>query len=217
MLVFSRFMEGSKKSGSTRSVIGKELRGGFIKEGIDFLRNTGNGVKRILFSQLLLNCVTSMLFVFIPLYLIELNHAEIGYVFFIYSAIFGVSSIFWGRLSDRFGKPLFPIAGFVFSGVLVIFFLNLSTFISALILTAILGLAFSSLEPVLDGLLNDRISTKKLGIANGISVSSVAIGMSAGPIVGGYVISVFGFPNLFILSTVICFIGSAICITIRHD
>ena len=212
VFVFSRSIKDVNKS--VGKAIRYEMHGGFLKDGIHFLKNAEKGVKRILLSHLLLNCSVTMIFVFIPLYLFQLNHAEVGYIFFIYSLIFAFSSIFWGYMTDRFGRHSFSVVGFLVSGILVVFFLGISNFLFAFILTAFLGLTFSIVEPTLIAMLNDRISPKQRGTANGISIASFALGGSIGSIAGGYTASI-GFGNLFILAALICFVGGGICLSLK--
>jgi len=215
IVVLMYVIPADKKKTKVRKLVVYELKGGFLRDGVHFLRSAPKGTKRLLFLQMLMYAALEIVITFAPLYFMEMNHAEIGAMIFVESIIFAIGSILWGYMADRFGKPLFVVLGFLFSGGIILLLLTSFNFIYAFLVMGTFGLALALIEPITDAMLNDRINHRTRGIANGISQAAYGLGASIGPITGGIAAAAFGISGSFVLATVMCIVGGAIGLSIR--
>jgi MFS family permease len=215
VVALGQVIPADKKDRHIGKVIAYELRGGFLRDGISFLKGAPTGTKRILLLQMLMYSALEIVITFAPLYFIGLNHVAIGAMIFINSIVFAISSVLWGTLSDRFRKPMFIVLGFAFCSGTILLLLGSFNFIYALLLMGFFGLALALIEPVTDAMLNDRIERRNRGIANGISQASYGLGASIGPILGGVAATLFGFGGSFIAAIVLCVFGGLVGLSIR--
>lgn len=215
VLMFRQIIPADKRHTRVGKSVNYELHGGFLRDGLHFLKNASSGIKKIFVLQMVMYAALYMILVFAPLYFVELNHAEVGAIFFINAIIFAVGSILWGPLADKFNKSLFVAVGSLISGGIVLFLLNSFDFISIFIIMGVLGLSLALIEPVLDAMLNDRIDRKTRGIANGLSQASFGFGAAIGPVIGGAAAASFGIPSSFVLATILFIVSGVIAFTIR--
>jgi DHA1 family multidrug resistance protein-like MFS transporter len=213
-MVIVNFVPNDGKKARMGKAVMYELKGGFFKDGLRFLKEAPRGLKRLLFLQMVEYATLEMVMVFSPLYFIHMNNAEIGALFFIQSIIFAASSVIWGTLADRMTKHVFMILGFVASGLVLFAFLNVSDFVVAAVLMGALGITLALVEPISEAMINDRISPNERGLANGLSAAAFGTGASAGPIVAGLAASYFGLAGIFIMATVLCGVGGLTALTL---
>jgi multidrug resistance protein len=107
-----------------------------------------------------------------------------------------------GRLGDRFGAQTMTIAGLVVCGCVLPLFSLIRSFESALLLVPIQAAAISMpLTPSL-AYMADAVAAARgesHGLAYGVYNVAWAIGLLAGPAIGGYVYELLGFSRLIIL------------------
>ena len=214
-LVIMNFVPDDGNKTRMRKAVMYELKGGFFKDGLSFLKSAPRGVKRLLFIEMLEYAALEMVMVFSPLYFMQLNNAEIGILFFIQAIIFAAGSVMWGTLADRMiTKHVFMVLGFAASGLVLFAFLNVSEFAIVAVLMGALGLALASVEPISQAMLNDRIRPKERGLANGFSAAAFGSGASAGPIIAGLAASYFGLAGIFIMAAALCGVGGLTALTL---
>lgn len=204
-----------RKKGNLERAIEDEFRGKFLKEGISFLKHSRRGIRRILLLQALMYALEYTILIFLPLYLVQLNNAEIGAIFFMQSIIFAVGSIVWGKLSDRVNKRYLVSLGFFASGATVLILLSSLEFIYAFIVMGLWGLSLALIEPLLDAMSNDRVERKDRGLVNGLSQASYGVGATIGPVISGLIVVLFGIQNIFSFAAFLCVVSGIISFMIR--
>ena len=193
-----------------------EARGGFIRDGINFLRGAPAGTKRIFVVQSLLYGALEIVLIFSPLYFLQLNDAEIGAAFFIESILFAVACIAAGTLSDGANKPLYLVLGFLGGGAIMLLLTVSSSLATVLLLMGLLGVALAFVEPISDAILYEIIEAKARGIATGLSQAAYGVGAGVGPIIAGAVVTVFGLGSSFTLAMLLCALGVLIGISLMR-
>ena len=143
-----------------KGTIGYEARGGFIRDGLSFIRSAPSGTRRILAAQALLYASLETVIVFSPLYFLKLNNAEIGLAFFAESVLFAVACVAAGTLSDMANKPLYMTLGFLGGVAGLVLLMESSTLAAVVLLMALLGVALAFVEPVSDAVLYGIIGAK---------------------------------------------------------
>ena len=171
----------------------------------------------------------SLLGLFVPLYLIKdqgFSLAQMLGFYLFFSVILALSTPLAGAFSARFGMkhtvllsvPLY--LGFLF----FLYFLPLykisSSFfsrISLLLPAVLLGLSIAFYWMGLHQVIY-RVSTRKhRGEAIGKQKAVTVLGTIAGPLVGGVIISVFGFPLLFAIAAVFLLLSSGFLLLSKEN
>ncbi len=215
VLIFWRIIPDDKKNKHVGKTLAYELRGGFLRDGLLFMKTSNWNVKKIFLLQMLQYMVLETILIFAPLYFFQLNNAEIGIIFFVQSIVFAISSMFWGRLSDTASKPIFITTGFLITAGISLVLINLSAFWPILILASIFGLAAALIEPITDAMLNDSVNKTTRGVANGFSQAAYGVGGGIGPLIGGAVAAVFGLQSVFVLAGLLCIFGVGLGLSMR--
>jgi MFS family permease len=216
VIVFMQILPPDKHIKASKSTIAKKLRGGFLKDGIAFLKIAPNGVKQIFLIQMLMYSALQIVLIFAPLYFIKLNNAEIGVLFFVQSIVFAAGGALWGLLAEGSKKFLFVVTGFLASSGVIFLLLKSTDFISAIIFMGIFGLTLALIEPISDAILNDCVDRKARGVANGFSQAAYGLGGGIGPLVGGAVAAIYGISSTFILAIALCLGGVVVGLSLRR-
>ena len=128
-----------------------------------------------------------MLFPLLPMFKIKfgLNNIELGYIasLFAVAGIFG--SIFWGMLSDKFGRRL-PLALPLFAVAIVYYFTGRTDSLIFFIMLRALAGFFASNFSVAFAATADMSTPENRFKNMGIITSSFGLGFIIGPSVGGY-------------------------------
>jgi MFS family permease len=152
---------------------------------------------------------TSML----PLYIHDLGGSplEVGLVFSVFAGISIFSNIFWGALSDHFGKrKLFIVFGMA---AIVPIFLLIAFQEDRLYLILLRGstaLFKGAVVPTAWALVTDLSPPDRVGTNLGILSSIETAGFAFGPIIGGVVADMFGFQSLWLFVAGECLVGATI-------
>ena len=152
---------------------------------------------------------TSML----PLYIHELGGSslEVGLIFTVFGGINFFSNLFWGVVSDFFGKrKVFIVLGMAFI-VPIFLLMSLQKDIFILILlrgsTAIFK---GAIVPCTWALVSDISPSKKVGINMGVLNSIGMAGFALGPIIGGIIVDKSSFDILWVFVATVCLIGALV-------
>lgn len=159
---------------------------------------------------------TSML----PLYIHELGGSplEVGLVFSVFAGISIFSNIFWGALSDHFGKrKVFIVFGMaaIFPIFLLMAFQQEKLYL--ILLRGSTALFKGAVVPTAWALVADLSPPEKVGTNLGILSSIETAGFALGPIMGGLVADMFGFPSLWLFVASICLVGATVFFVIGSD
>lgn len=116
---------------------------------------------------------------------------------------YGLSSLFYGPLSDRFGRKviIMGLLGFLtFSTVLLAFS---STAIEFLLIRAMVGIATGGIVPISVALIGDIYPYEKRGKPIGLLFSGMAGGMTFGSTLGAYLNPLIGWQMEFVITGIL--------------
>lgn len=122
----------------------------------------------------------------------------VDYTISAYIIAAGIGGLFWGPLSDRFGRKkilLLALVLFVATTAICVFARSI---LMLLIFRSLQGFAISSSLLVGQCAIVDMYPKEKLGFALGLFLVPVLAGPIAGPFIGGILCDKFGWPSTFI-------------------
>ena len=138
--------------------------------------------------------------VFLPIYLYEqagFRPLEIGLLFTIQIVIATLTKPLMGRLSDRYGRVLMISAGLVLGGITIGLMTYSDNYLMLAVLIGLFGLGLATVTASSSALVADLSQASSYGGALGVLSSVMDIGHSAGPMVGGLLISVYNYKTAF--------------------
>jgi len=156
----------------------------------------------------------------LPLYVYELGGSpvEVGLVFTIFAGISVFSNLFWGIVSDFFGRrKIFIVSGM---SLLVPIFILMSQQKKVLLLILLRGstaIFKGAVIPNLWALVSDVSRSEKVGGNMGVLNSIEMAGFSLGPAIGGLVTDKFGFATLWIFVAVVCLVSALVFLFLGSD
>lgn len=150
---------------------------------------------------------------FIPLYIQNLGiHGQANVTLWA-ALLTGGSSIFmifaapvWGALADRHGRKLMVVRAALSAGVLVVLMAAVGNVWQLLLLRLLQG-AFTGTVSASQALVASQAPGRRMGMALGIMQTSVFVGTSIGPLLGGVVADNFGYRPSFVAGGVSLFIS----------
>jgi MFS family permease len=110
-----------------------------------------------------------------------------------------------GALADRFGrKPLilFSLGGYLLISCSYLVFSNLTLVV---VLRLLQGAGCAMFRPVLQALVADHTPAERRGTVMGTFDISFYAALSAGPVLGGLMMDIWGFQGMFIILSLCCF------------
>ena len=159
---------------------------------------------------------TSML----PLYVHERGGSplEVGLIFTIFAGINFFSNLFWGVVSDFFGKrKVFIVLGMAF---MVPIFLLMSVQKEIFLLILLRGstaIFKGAIVPCTWALVSDISPPRKVGRNMGVLSSIEMAGFALGPALGGLITDRLGFAILWIFVAAVCLVGSLVFLFFGSD
>jgi DHA1 family multidrug resistance protein-like MFS transporter len=138
--------------------------------------------------------------VFLPIYLHEqagFAPLGIGLLFTIQIVVATLTKPFMGRLSDRYGRVLMIMAGLVLGGITMAFMTYSKNYLVLAVLIGLFGLGLATVTASSAALVADLSRASSYGGALGVLSSVMDIGHSAGPMVGGLLISAYHYNTAF--------------------
>uniref|UniRef100_A0A1Y1NFI9 Major facilitator superfamily (MFS) profile domain-containing protein n=4 Tax=Photinus pyralis TaxID=7054 RepID=A0A1Y1NFI9_PHOPY len=138
----------------------------------------------------------------------NLSPEQIGLIFFLFSALYGISSPFWGWLTDKFNNHWsMMVIGMVFAAIALLILgpcpyipILVNTIWSNLLALSILGIFVAlALLPAFQGLLKSAIdggcddSLATYSLVAGVWSGMYSLGEVIGPSLGGYLLHNYGF------------------------
>lgn len=149
----------------------------------------------------------------LPIYVHELGGSplEVGLVFSVFAGIMVFSELFWGVVSDYFGRRKIFIS-FGMAVLAPIFLLmSLQKEVLPLILSRGSTAIFKgAVVPTTWALVSDISPPEEVGSNMGVLSSIELAGFAFGPAIGGIVADVFGFPALWVFVAVECLFGALV-------
>ncbi|MBE1443685.1 MFS transporter [Paenibacillus sp. OAS669] len=119
------------------------------------------------------------------------NYSQYSYLLIAGGAFTVMALIPMGKLSDRFGKKWFLIAGFTAFAV-ILFLLTFAKYLwLSLLLAALLGISYAAVLPAWNALLAQYVPKNNQGMGWGLFSSVEGIGVIIGPVLGGWIADTF--------------------------
>ncbi len=141
--------------------------------------------------------------------MVELGHAfqmkaeDMGLVMSIVSFTYALSFLFYGPLSDRFGRRFFLLFGVAALAVTLLVASQSSTFIQFLIVTSIQGVVAGALPSVAVPYMADITPKEKIGQAMGIALSGTIAGTVVGRSLSGILTDAVGWRWTYVIYAVL--------------
>lgn len=141
----------------------------------------------------------------VPLYAQRLgaSYLDLGIIGVAWSVPYIIMPVIIGALADRVGRRVFFLVGMVGCALVPGFFLSAYDVWHVTLIRAFNGIAYSFMFPIVEALVVDITSSSGRIKAMGRYSFFWALGMLAGPFIGGLLLETFGFAVLFSTSLVV--------------
>lgn len=169
------------------------------------MKHPWSGLKNIPRSVWLLSVTTlinragMMVLPFMALYAVEeleVSVAEAGLILAFYGIGAFISAPFAGKLSDRIGAINLMRISLISSGIFLIVYSFVTSFIAFLALTLIWAVIAEAYRPASMSFISDEVSAERRKTAFALNRLAINLGMSIGPVIGG-ILSTINFSLLF--------------------
>jgi len=140
-----------------------------------------------------------MVLPFMALYAVEeleVSAAKAGLILAFYGIGAFISAPFAGKLSDRLGAVNLMRISLISSGIFLIIYSFVTSFIAFLLLTLIWAVIAEAYRPASMSFISDEVSADRRKTAFALNRLAINLGMSIGPVVGG-ILSTINFSLLF--------------------
>ena len=121
----------------------------------------------------------------------------------------GLTTLASGRYSDRVKEnELIVVLGYTIMGFGFLLYIWVSSVIFLFIVQAIIGLGEAIYSPAFDAVYSKHLARRKSGMQWGAWESMNYFTTAVGAVIGGVLVTIFGFKILFLVMALLCF-GSA--------
>lgn len=145
----------------------------------------------------------------LPVYASHLGATGI-YIAMIFGA-FSLSRLlfipYFGKLSDRKGRKPFIVSGLLAYAIISLMYIVSRDVTSLIVIRFVQGIASAMMMPVVQAYVGDITPKGREGITMGLFNISLFIGMSIGPLLGGYINDHFSLQGAFIAMGILSIIG----------
>ncbi len=138
------------------------------------------------------------------------NYSMVGGIIAVYAAAQLVTQVPIGRLSDKIGRRKLIVGAFTASILIALMYNFARTPVHLFILQAVAGLVIGCLWPPMMAQLADLTPLNQRGKIMGTFNTLFFIGIGTGPIIGGYVSSVYGFASVFNVWAIVASTGALV-------
>jgi len=155
----------------------------------------------------------------IPLYARSLgaSYVDIGLMGVSYAIIYMSLAIPLGMLSDKIGRRTIIAASVSLCGVASILYLLAGNVNHLILIRAIDGIAWSSFWLSIEALTTGISGPLSAGKAMGLSTASYGVGSLIGGLLGGLIVTCFGFHATFVLYLILSTMTALLALTIREE
>lgn len=154
---------------------------------------------------------------FIPLYAQEQGIDNIGSFFTIYASALLITRPLLGRVVDRYGYDYTIIPGIVLISISMVFLSFTSSLVSYLLIAVVYGIGFGACQLSFQTMAISNIPQSKRGGANAIFYVGFDGGITIGSILYGYLASLFGYGNMYLLTIIPTLLALAGYFYIRRE
>jgi len=140
------------------------------------------------------------------------NSQQFGLFVASYGAFVLVGEVFFGGLSDRFGRKIVIFIGSIIHGIFYIYLSYATNLVNIILAGMVAGIGLGLIGPALNALVSEVCKPEKRTFVFGVVTAFAGIAQVAGPLTGGYVVD-HGFPvtSLSLVSAGIV-LGSALLV-----
>jgi len=149
-----------------------------------------------------------IIFTIIPLYseILGADKMTIGFIVSVYAVAYTVAAPLWGKASDIFGRKLALGLGMLGYSVVVLLFSFASDPGQILVIRLLGGFVDSSFWTVPTALIADMYAPEEMGTAFGKVGTSQALGLIAGPVLGGILVKAVDYRGIFYICSAFIFL-----------
>lgn len=142
---------------------------------------------------------------------------DITWAWAIYLIVTGFLVMYVGRISDRVGHARLMVVGFVLNAILTFCYLLIDSPMELFLVQAGLGVALALAEPTWDALYAKFEDRSHAGYTWGLSNGTEELITGMAILIGGFIVSWYGFKTLFIIMGIIQTIGAIYQAKILHS
>ncbi|MFC1645174.1 MFS transporter [Patescibacteria group bacterium] len=135
----------------------------------------------------------------------------------IFALVAGLTTLISGKYSDKIKEnELVVVLGYLFMGLGFLLYFWVNSVIFLFIVQAIIGLGEAIYAPAFDALYSKHLDGKKAGSQWGAWESMNYFTTAVGALIGGGIVTVFGFQSLFIIIATLCFFSALYIYTLKR-
>jgi MFS family permease len=124
----------------------------------------------------------------------------------VFALVAGLTSLLSGKYTDRLkNKKIVIVFGYFVMGISFVLYIWVNSVIMLFMVQALIGLAQAIYSPAFDALYSKYLDGNKAGLQWGAWESINFFTASGGAILGGILVTKFGFNTLFIVMALLCF------------
>lgn len=139
---------------------------------------------------------------FLPAYAAYRGVEDIGVFFTVYALVLLLSRPMIGKLADRYGIKPFLIPGIVLLAGALLLLAKTWTLPMFLLVAVLYGLAFGTVQPILNALVISLSPPERRGAANATFAMAMDLGIGLGAVVLGFIVQKLGFEAMYLSSAV---------------
>jgi MFS family permease len=140
--------------------------------------------------------------------------AEVNWVVNVYLISLASTILVFGVIGDWLGRSRIFIAGIAMFAITSSIMVIVHDYLSLLVFRLLQGLAASMISSTAVAILSELLPIERRGMGIGLNTMAVYIGLTLGPLIGGYITNYFGWRTLFILKAFIAFLSLSLAITL---
>src|SRR5215510_15806735 len=145
------------------------------------------------------------------------NHADVGVIISAFAAAQLLTQIPMGRLSDWIGRVYMVVFGFGVMAVAATLYHFATSSGEFMLLQALAGVGGGCLWPPLMAMLTENVAASERGRLMGAFNTVFFLGVSLGPLIGGFITSPFGHEAVFTAWTGVALLGVLLCVVSLRD
>ena len=136
----------------------------------------------------------------------------------IFSFVAGITALISGKYSDKIKEnELIIVLGYTVMGIGFLLYLWVSSVFSLFIVQAIIGFGEAIYFPAFDTIYSKYINHNKSGIQWGAWESMYYFVTAIGAIIGGSLVTLFGFKIMFLIMSFLCFTSALYLYFLKRD
>ena len=124
----------------------------------------------------------------------------------IFAMAAGITTLVAGRYADKIKEnELIVVFGYLIMGIGFLLYIFVNSMLFLLFVQILIGFAEAIYSPAFDALFSKHISIRKAGKEWGTWEAINYFSVALGAILGGFIVTKFGFNPMFIIMSIICF------------